>query len=140
MAPPITIPTSSVLAYDLPYIAPETSAQQDNGTARDMWSFGFVICEVLVPDFVGQLVREHPGILNLASPEKVAENNKGMAGFAENILDSSDSILKDVAIKCLSLEPKSRPRIEDACRAPPIPFHELFEFGLERAGSEQFRW
>jgi len=37
-------------------------------------------------------------------PDKIIERANGI---------SSDDVLRNVAIKCLSLNPKSRPRIED---------------------------
>jgi len=64
------IATSTERVGDTSYMAPEAfseSAPEACKTARDIWSFGVLICEVLVRDFFPALVQDYPAILGVTS-------------------------------------------------------------------------
>lgn len=103
-----------------PYKVPETfstSASQGSKTARDIWSFYVFVYAVLVRGRIHKTVQDYPGILYVApAGGEAAEKNKGQANLAKKIIVraniiSSDDTLREVAPKCISLKPISRPRI-----------------------------
>lgn len=67
------------------------------------------MCEVLQPDFLQKLLRDHPDAMNPLA---------GRAEFAEKLSESaqkisSDWVLERIVKSCLLLDPKLRPRIEN---------------------------
>jgi len=90
------------------YMPPEafnSSTRDANDCAQDIWSFGVLICVVLVPKFLA----------NIAGSRHVHELTEN-GQFARKVAESAGEIscdrgLKDVAISCLSVDPKSRPSI-----------------------------
>jgi len=94
------------------YMPPEAfsrSAQDATKPARDIWSFGVLMCEVLDPTFLENLEYDHP-----EEADVITRSGK----FARKVAESAgkmtcDEELKQLAVSCLSLDPTLRPRIAD---------------------------
>lgn len=94
------------------YMPPESfsnSAQKGSRRSRDIWSFGVLMCEVMVPDFLLNIVHKHPeGVHEITGTGQFAKE------VAESVRTISwDADLRDLTVSCISLVPKLRPRIAD---------------------------
>lgn len=91
------------------YMPPEafgSSTQDANKRARDIWIFVVLMCELLVPDFLANIIEKHPSA-RTGSGQFAKEVTKSVATI------SCDPVLRALAASCLSLDPKLRPRIAD---------------------------
>ena len=112
--------TATTDAYTRPigthqYMPPEAfsnSAQKGSRRNRDIWSFGVLMCVVYQPRFLKNIASRYPDVLHLKTV--TGEFAKEVAGSAGSI--SWDGSLGELAMSCLSLNPKSRPRIGEVLR------------------------
>jgi len=92
------------------YMPPEafsSSAHSASTPARDIWSFGVLMCEILVPGFLANIVRNYP-----EGVEAITGSGQFAKEVAESVLNiTCDQTLKYLAVSCLSLDPMLRPRI-----------------------------
>ena len=95
-----TKPTGS--SHYMPPEAFNNSVRDSSKRARDIWSFGVLICEVVDPHFLSNLVHAQPNVSGTDFGKKVAES-------ASTI--SCNESLRDLALSCLSLDPELRPTI-----------------------------
>lgn len=103
----LTRPTGTSLY--MPSDAFGSSALDTGKPVRDIWSFGVLICEVLVPDFLLNIVRKYP-----EGVDEITRNGQ----FAQEVVESMrtvscDAGLGELAVLCLSLDPAERPQIAD---------------------------
>lgn len=139
-----TMQTSTGLAGTLAYMPPEAfseSAQKTSMTSRDIWSFGVLMCEVLVPNFLGNLVKQHPeGLHVMAIGGAFARK---ISASAKEILYGK--VLGDLVISCLAVDAKSRPRIEDVADilvndVPLYQFHFINYLSWNSRAAEVLRY
>lgn len=93
----------------MPPEAFSNSAQKGSRRPRDIWSFGVLMCVVFHPDFLVNIVRKHPD--GVHGPTATGQFAREVAERVRAIAWTGS--LRDLAVSCLSLDPKPRPRIGD---------------------------